>query len=356
MNTQKPRIRKLAQPLLDCGRRRGFTIVELLVVIGIIMLLISALVVVVGSVTTTARVASTKARLVKIGDLLRQRRDAFGRLELHQGEIRTAQNALVSQGVPVNVARGVAPIFAFKNRYRAAFPQVPADNPPLYAAGGPLAANVVSVADSSELLLYTLTHADQFGMQSLGTDVFNADDLADTDNDGLFELVDSWGQPYRFYRWPTRLIRSAGYTYNGTGGQPAISAADLEAVRILMPGVSEAILERDPDDPLGFFNRVQYQNGSGGSAYNVTLYGLVHSSFSAPPIGYTEVEFHTPNTYHTPLVVSPGPDQTLGLFEPNDATPANRLGAVNPAFVTGSPGNSPLSDNLTNRNLRVGGN
>jgi hypothetical protein len=258
--------------------------------------------------------------------------------------------------VPVNVARGVAPIFAFKNRYRAAFPQIPTDNPSLYDVGGPLAGNVVSIADSSELLLYTLTNADQFGIQSLGTDIFNADEFADTDNDGLFELVDSWGQPFRFYRWPTRLVRSTGYAYTGPpAAQPGMSVNDTEAVQMLMPGISEKILVRDPDDPLGYFNRIQYQNGSGGSTYDLRLYGLVHSSFG-PIVGYTEAEFHTPETFHTPLVVSLGPDQILGLFEPNDTLATNRLAQINPAVVTGSPGNSPLNDNLTNRNMRVGGN
>jgi prepilin-type N-terminal cleavage/methylation domain-containing protein len=348
--------------------RRGFTVIELLVVIGIISLLSSSLLLVIGSATRTARITATKARLVKIGDLLRQRRDAFGRLELRQGEIRTVQNELVANGVPVVVARGVAPIFAFKNRYRAAFPQVWTDNPALYDPGGPLAGNIETKADSSELLLYTLTKADQFGIQSLGTDIFNADEFADTDGDGLMELVDSWGEPFRFYRWPTRLIRSAGFVRLATPGRPnaTISASDLEAVRILMPGISEKILARDPDDPLGYFDRLHYWNGSGGSTYNLSKYGLVHSSFPLPPIynatrlppiDYREDKFHTPDTFHTPLVVSAGPDQVLGLFEPNDPTLlTNRLAQINPAVVTGSPSNSPLNDNLTNRNLRVGGN
>ena len=353
-----PSPKRLEYRVWPRGRTRGFTVIELLVVIGIIALLTSSLVVVIGSATARARIISTKARLVKIGDLLRQRRDAFGRLELRQGEIRTVQNALVSGGVPTYVARGVAPIFAFKNRYRAAFPQIPADNPSLYVTGGPLAANVVSKADSSELLLYSLTNADQFGIQALGTDIFNADEFSDTDGDGLMELVDAWGEPFRFYRWPTRLIRSSGYTYTGPPAtSPGLTANDLAAAEILIQGVSEAILSRDPDDPLGYANRLNYFNGTGGSAFNLQLYGLVHSSFPAVPVsGYAEADFHTPETFHTPLVVSLGPDQTLGLFEPNDATATNRLAQVNPAEVTGDPRNSPLNDNLTNRNLRVGGN
>ena len=34
-------------------------------------------------------------------------------------------------------------------------------------------------------------------------------EIVDTDGDGLMEIVDAWGQPLRFYRWPTCLFRPA---------------------------------------------------------------------------------------------------------------------------------------------------
>ena len=39
---------------------------------------------------------------------------------------------------------------------------------------------------------------------------FTAQEVADTDDDGLLEFVDAWGEPLRFYRWPTRMIDKAG--------------------------------------------------------------------------------------------------------------------------------------------------
>jgi hypothetical protein len=82
--------------------------------------------------------------------------------------------------------------------------------------------------------------------------------------------------------------------------------------------------------------------------------------------------FHTPATYHAFLIVSAGPDNVLGLLEPNDYGPnpnqpapdtsAITLSSTQPALGS-SPGqgrlaaissyatiaNNPINDNLTNR-------
>ena len=41
--------------------------------------------------------------------------------------------------------------------------------------------------------------------------------IQDTDNDGLPEIVDEWGNPVRFYRWPTDLL---AYYIEGTKSAP----------------------------------------------------------------------------------------------------------------------------------------
>jgi hypothetical protein len=61
-----------------------------------------------------------------------------------------------------------------------------------------------------------------------------------------------------------------------------------------------------------------------------------------------EILFHTPDTYHIPLIVSGGPDKEIGLYEPNDIANFGNLAAVPAATIT-DPFNSALNDNLTNR-------
>ena len=58
-----------------------------------------------------------------------------------------------------------------------------------------------------------------FGVAPVGVDAFLEQEIADTDNDGLPEFVDAWGNPLRFYRWPTRLIKPFGqYGYDQATG------------------------------------------------------------------------------------------------------------------------------------------
>jgi hypothetical protein len=69
-----------------------------------------------------------------------------------------------------------------------------------------------------------------------------------------------------------------------------------------------------------------------------------------------EAAFHTPNTYHVPLLVSAGEDGQLGLYEPNDVTNFGYLAQPEPSQFSGSSlsNNSTLFDNLTNQQAASG--
>jgi len=64
--------------------------------------------------------------------------------------------------------------------------------------------------------------------------------IRDTDDDGVPEIVDAWGTPLRFYRWPTDLIHSLVNTSNRMGG----------AVNILDAGNSNNQNTLDPEKLL----------------------------------------------------------------------------------------------------------
>ncbi len=69
---------------------------------------------------------------------------------------------------------------------------------------------------------------------------------------------------------------------------------------------------------------------------------------------FNEARYHTPDTYHTPLIVSAGKDGVLGLYEPNDTTNVGNL-AMYDLTVSFDEMLNRISDNITNRNRRVGG-
>ena len=71
-------------------------------------------------------------------------------------------------------------------------------------------------------------------------DDFNDSEVADTDNDGLLEFVDAWGEPLQFFRWPIY--------YHGTGVpdsnyNPATQRGYLPYINTLLPR------EQNPLDP-----------------------------------------------------------------------------------------------------------
>jgi prepilin-type N-terminal cleavage/methylation domain-containing protein len=193
---------------------------------------------------------------------------------------------------------------------------------------------------SSELLYVALTMGTELGSEGGAID-FTSSEAVDTDQDGLMELVDGWGHPLRFYRWPTRLLQPFIPAAQGNSPPPPVLRRDLASLLIAGLPASDDQLGRDPDDPFGRF-AVWLIQGHGGNRATTT-------------------HLHTPSIYHVPLVVSAGQDGLIGLFEPFDTATFGHL--AQPLVEVGGnsnwrpdPNNSTLNDNITNHNIAIGGN
>jgi len=339
-------------------RRGGFTLIEILVVILVIAILASLITAVIGNSLNAARAAATKATITKLHRLLEERRQAIAR-----DDLRT-ETRIVRGSLPGLARNDVAKIVAFKEVMRAQLPQriddlsgadrqfgSPDDSPVLkklqqltgedknlngqldpgedingnnqldtspFLTNSPTFPPPDSVTTSSELLYVALTMGAELGSGSTPIE-FSSSEAVDTDGDGLMEVVDGWGNPLRFYRWPTSLVRE----------DPA-SADDTRPVELLISGGNSQLWSSDPDDPLGRFSVWLNANAS-------------HNNV----LGY----FNAPNVYHVPLIVSAGQDGALGLEEPFEE----------PLGVYARPLQDPatrivLVDNITNRNIAIGGN
>jgi hypothetical protein len=173
--------------------------------------------------------------------------------------------------------------------------------------------------------------------------------VKDTDNDGLPEFIDAWGNPLRFYRWPTRLFRSMGQ--NASGSLNAISASpDVATAKLLFStlpvftGNLQVDLARDPQDPLqDCLTIFQPANATPMPIFE----NLTDATYP--------VVFHTPATYHVLLVISAGPDGELGLYEPDDVTRFGHLGAKKLQSDWQNPNNDPLTDDIVSLSIRAGG-
>jgi prepilin-type N-terminal cleavage/methylation domain-containing protein len=280
--------------------------------------------------------------------------------------------------------------------------------------------NLDRTTESSELLYFFLFHSGNFGSAEVSRDEFTEKEIADTDGDGLREFVDAWGQPLRFYRWPTRLIDPSlplgAFAPNfATENDPTdlmtvlsvdrarvdVGAREVDQLernvaellikglprklqftnayitaacisKIDRPGITDVDviippdpLLRDPDDPAGLL-------------YSLLESGIPTGNFTVDlSWEFNEQNYHTPDTFHAPLIVSPGLDGILGLYEPFDVGTASDIRRGNLAQYNPDPDGDGtrffehaavadrqaelnlildvLSDSLTNRNRRSGG-
>ncbi len=345
-------------------RARGFTLIELLVVMGIIIFLVAVMAMVMRNFITTAKEAKTKAILTKLDGLITKRVNDLTlaiKAQDTSGSKYIAQVDPIWGLSPLQLAGNYPPrakVLGHKLLFRNAFPQNLAE---ATAAGITLPSNYNSSNDSpetqsAEALFLSLTQGSSFGPPTVDATDFKSGEIDDTDNDGLKEFVDGWGQPIRFYRWPTRLFRPAppgsettaqslnngnyvygvkvppskGNTNPGASayynGQVGISA------NLFFSSIPFTDLGKDPGDPLGITMGATWTyNG------NVPM---------TPAKFETTYPKQTPDTWSLPLVVSAGIDGVLGIYEPHDTAHFGHLAQPNYSELDG------MLDNFSNQNLQ----
>lgn len=425
--------------------RGGFTLIELLMVVAIVAFLITLTTAAMNGITVQAEVDATTTTVLKVNQLLQQRVEAFDRSfrgPQRDSYITATVNLLLAVDgrfeyflTHPDEAPPAIKLLAYKAAFRYEVPQrmvelnvlggdgngngipdvveqklaIPIARQQLIDAGTPsptqaeitakvntnwaihlahetdaIASDVDSVhsTESAELLYFALTQWGTLGSSSAALDQFTASEIADTDGDGFPEFVDAWGNPLRFYRWPTRLFDPTAPNPfipnfsdpsdvtevdptpddDESDGLREILALERTGAGLLIKGLPPSptqiatatqrdMLLVDPDDPAGilytFIEDPKYID-----------MGIALTS------EYNEANYHTPDTFHVPLIVSAGPDETLGLREPGhtDAAAGIYGNLAQYAETTANPGSQipssavteRLFDNLTNRNRRAG--
>lgn len=343
--------------------RGGFTIVELLMVVGILLFLIATSAFVVRNIGNKAREKATMANIVKVNGLLSQRIQSFQKLleskrseKLIQPRLSSKRGQLVSElnnKKYYSLTNPIVEILVRKDLFRENFPQFIGDNRKINdlmdasisapGTAGSLGADG-GLSISSEYLYFILTQYDGFGIAPVGEDAFTASEVKDTDGDGLKEFVDGWGRPLRFYRWPTRLFRPYG-----------IGTIRRDVAGPFFSGLSPlptSINERDPltvdaDDPLG---RLANEDTRSGGLVGTLFNDSANYYYDTDVLSTFPCEYGAIDTYWLPLIVSAGEDGILGLYEPYDFTNNGIL--AQPVAVPVVEG---VFDNITNHNQRAGG-
>ncbi len=319
-----------------CRRQRsGFTLVELMIVIAVIILLATITIAAFANFIMTSKEKATATTISKINKILQQRKEAFDRLNF-----KDAAKG-VHAGYSPSIGLRASEVVVRKQRFELAFPQR-VEERSLYN-GLDYKSYFMGLSsrpnyESSALLYLAITDGETFGSPQVDDDAFTAAEVTSipiTIGGSTVDLkyfIDAWGQPLRFYRWPTGLIRPA------SGGTIDRSYSLLLAPSYPPAASASDPLNSDPDDPTQFF--FAYYSG-----LTSTQQSKFQSDFNL---------YFSPSTFHTPLLVSAGPDRILGLFEPNDS---NRMNSLANPMIPGPPtSTSPVQDNITNLNLRNKGN
>jgi prepilin-type N-terminal cleavage/methylation domain-containing protein len=386
------------------GGRGGFSLIEILVVIGLIAFLTAAIVAIIPRVGNSAKVAATRATIKKVDEMLNDRINGFNRWIANQDRVAgsgTPAYVLTAQGLSgTSLTTGnslaAAKVLAIKILFKTYFAQTYSELDQATQNANPRGSSHQAPTDSAECLYLIITKGALFDTEPPSAADLKSIETADTDGDGLQEIVDAWGHPLRFYRWPTRLVRPGPYPLTPTN--TGFVETSLTPASILLGGtvprgamavwqantsysLGAAVLAPTPAQttPFSLIYRCVATTGTGATGTSsstvptwpvtvgatvgdgqLTWQALIDPLSADPddPLGLATAgvsePLETPNTWNTPLIVSSGGDlDALGLFEPYDtATFGNLAQPKPPPAGTTDASNywrDALYGNITNR-------
>ena len=406
-------------------RRRGFTLVEMLVVISIIAILASMILVALWGVAENARQHRTMSTIKRVDTYIRAHWDGFAdrRVGIRVGTLPGLPTAQQYQVGLANSGIAIAPanqryiaygrfiaylrLAAIREIMRMELPDRKADlltpqelgasPPPILIVGAndprtnlttPLLRNVfpaqldsvpslwrayrskaasmlgtqVSAGpgwhsgwtpenESSECLYLILSMMQDDDRSAL--DWFNDSEIGDTDRDGMPEILDSWGNPIVFIRWPAGFVKQYVYQGNSRDFLYQIPYSSLMAgdkawqedgstveAHVHAQTVTSALLRDwqstggsdDPFDPLK--SDIRWYDAPGARFGTEVPY----DPSAAPHNAWNNDPFEL-----IPLIVSAGPDKRLDMVQTRDLVD----GSGNPVYwwATTTPSVGGLSDN-----------
>jgi prepilin-type N-terminal cleavage/methylation domain-containing protein len=256
----------IATPINVPNARRGFTLVELMVVLVIIGLLASLTLAGLAGVRQRGKLDKTKSTIRKIHEIIVPRYESYLRRRVPITGATPAERAtsrlvrqrfLIAAELPdqwLDVAPAVTPPFETGPMLAYA----------AYKAG--LIANAANTTWNTNANRYEgaecLAMIVMFGgVDSDAMEQFRADELGDIDGDGAVEFWDGWGRPIGFIRWPAGFV-SPLQSRNATENPDPFDPLRVTPMDEYPPGVTQRdyatvplIYSAGPDeafnDPLG---------------------------------------------------------------------------------------------------------
>jgi prepilin-type N-terminal cleavage/methylation domain-containing protein len=396
------------------AKRRGFTLVELLITITIIGIMAGMILFAMFQAQETAKEHKTRALVLKLNSIIMRRYDEYKtrrvpiqfdateltdpklmarmRLEVLRDLMRMEMpdrwsDVLTPPASPFNrpAADRVQPPSAFI-AYQAKWAAVTGDSPT-----GPYEYAYDTTKDEyqSAECLYMIVMG-TLAQEGDSRDAFKATDVGDVDQDGFPEFIDAWGQPIRFLRWAPGL--TSGTQVRGIT-RPSVNSVAGQTVTVTFDGtqfsttpgsyVGGVLAVVDPatkhmnGERMGQIVGYQHTGAGGSAIFTCTTPSGEPEPFGGnppqtsddvailnpdpfdsrgiyPSYAYTETE--TPNFGLIPLIYSAGKDRLYGIT--SETTPRTEYMTLklNPCYVhasgfmIGEPSDGYL-DNITSHQV-----
>ncbi len=306
-------------------RRAGFTLIELMIVLAIIGVVVSLAASATMQVITRQKAANTELTIQKVNDALKTHWGAV--IDQARAE-RIPDNIYLMAGGPSDpdsVRR--ARVIWIKLRLKQQFPMnfKEALTPNLLLVPAPVFVQALQgkptfsepqIYESSVCLLLALSQGRK------GAAAFDQDRLASTEmaDSGIFNpamtglkaIVDGWGRPLTFYRWPIGGEVAASNPNKASTSQLIADPLDTEAV-LMAPGWNNTVFYAGKQGVWAFeklFHPVHV--GSGNTYKPVSYYTLPVIASAGPSIGgqgtaYDLMGLPPPPPESLPLAVPPLP-------------------------------------------------
>ena len=370
------------------AKRRGFTLVELLITITIIGILAGMMLFAMFQAQETAKVHRTRALVLKLNSIVMRRYDEYKtrRVPIQFNAAEMADPKLMAR-MRMEVLRDlmrmempdrwsdvlkppVAPFNRTTNKVQppSAFLAYQSKWAAITGATntGPYeyAYDATKDEHQSAECLYMIVMG-CLAQEGDSRDNFTAKDVGDVDQDGFPEFIDAWGQPIRFLRWApgltsgiqvrgvtTSRARTPGHlctvTFDGSqfsttpgsyvGGvlaviDPATKAIDGNRMGQIVgyqhSGPTAVFTFETPTTEAEPFGGTPPQDGEPVAILNPDPFD---SRSTYPSYAYAETA--TPNFGLVPLVYSAGPDRLYGIISTTTPVLEYSLGAkLNPCYV-----------------------